>query len=737
MLTTSNLQADTIRVGGDDGHYATIPEGVAAARDGDTILIAPGYFNIAETIVLNDKSVRLLGSGPWETVVTWSGSANENILKIIGSETLETSIESLMFYQVKGRCLLIEESSAHVDGCWFVNCSHTAQHIFEPNGSTISASMSDLSVDNSVFLNCRTNMPHGGAVYLKADINNPHLNSIRNSYFLDNEANADIRGNPGSTFNAMGGAVYAWANVEIERCSFFGNISPGQGGAIALGPHQTSFVRECHSRDNHADEGGALFLSDNPYELTVVSANQFERCIAAQGGAMANRSSRPIRLGNLWIVGNDFCANQASSRGGALALTGAPVIAYNQILDNHSDWKGGGLSLNHPQEIYTPRESALVISCQFTGNEAQIGGAMATATFGSLEKPEANHIQVERCEFTANSASKMGGVLTAEDNSSLFYRGCKFENNESPSGDVFFNPEGHLVSAAGCYFGFNGNNDIGSRWLSGPGNRFANWTLPTRVAWSGGRDWVNGNRITTYWPPSDLQSDPFQVLTGIPYEMNALAFLPNGDVLFSLKKSGVIAGLRSGPQGEWVDAADIIRFIPNGYGGWFSGQMQFHVDGSDIGLTSAGENIDALAVDDEGRLYISIAGGGRLPNVGAVKNRSILRLTTTQWGAETAGTWEHLIDGRDIGLNHSSVNIDGLDLVPTVDGAELSFLISTKGKFRAHEFDEEFSEPQILRFDAFGLDPASAVGGQWSIFPWDGADNIYSLNPIDYFSLID
>ena len=81
-------------------------------------------------------------------------------------------------------------------------------------------------------------------------------------------------------------------------------------------------------------------------------------------------------------------------------------------------------------------------------------------------------------------------------------------------------------------------------------------------------------------------------------------------------------------------------------------------------------------IDDEGRLYISIAGVGNLSGVGRVKNRSILRLTTTRLGSESAGTWEHLVDGRDIGLNLSSENIDGLDLVPAADGAEISFLIS-------------------------------------------------------------
>ena len=57
LLSVTALQAETIRVGGDQADYETIAEGVAAARDGDTILIGPGVFTIAETIRLDDKSI--------------------------------------------------------------------------------------------------------------------------------------------------------------------------------------------------------------------------------------------------------------------------------------------------------------------------------------------------------------------------------------------------------------------------------------------------------------------------------------------------------------------------------------------------------------------------------------------------------------------------------------------------------------------------------------------------------
>ena len=743
LLSVTALQAETIRVGGDQADYATIPEGVAAASDGDTILIAPGFFNIPETIKLNDKSIQLIGSGPWKTIVTWSGPNNGAVFEITGPNTRETTIESLTFHQIEGRCLLIDESSIHVDQCWFVDVSYTRENTFKGNGSAISAYMSNLSVDNSVFLACRTNRPHGGAVYLTSKFDNTYLNSIKNSYFIDNKGNPEEYEDPDSRFRT-GGAISASANIEIEQCSFIGNRSPGKGGAIALGPHRTAVVFGCHFSDNQAQGGGAIYLGKNYNDgVTVISGNHFENGLALNGGyggAIANGYKESIRQGQVWIVDNEFNSNQAEYRGGALALTGAPILALNEFLNNRSDHKGGALWLSNPRELNVPRESALVIACQFRENVSKEGGAMLTETGGLLhQKSETNHIRVEQCEFINNSATETGGVLAALDNSSVFYRGCHFEYNEAPLDDVFFNPEGlerprptrELVSAAGCFFGSNGNNELGDHWFNGPGNSFTHWTPPLRVAWS--RRVYSG---IEYWPPAD----PFQILVELPYELDALAFLPDGDILFSLKKSGSITGLQGGPQGDWVDKADIVRYRPDGYGGWYGGRMEFYLDGSDVGLTTHGENIDALTVDDQGRLYISITGGGKLPGLGQVKNRSILRLTTAALGAESVGTWEHLIDGRDIGLNLVGENIDGLDLVPAAEGAEISFLISVKGNFQAPGFDEEFAEPQLLQFDATYLrtnESETPTTGSWKIFQ-GGTDWVYpSSGSINYAALID
>ena len=165
--------------------------------------------------------------------------------------------------------------------------------------------------------------------------------------------------------------------------------------------------------------------------------------------------------------------------------------------------------------------------------------------------------------------------------------------------------------------------------------------------------------------------------------------------------------------------------------------MEFYLDGSDVGLSTVGENIDALAVDEEGRLYMSIAGGGNLPGVGRVKNRSILRLTTSVLGATSSGTWEQLIDGRDIGLNRASEDIKGLDLVPPAEGAKLSFLISVKGNLQVPGSEGWGAEPGIVRFDASRIGPDQAAEGLWTVFDWERPGIFSPSDSIEYFSLVD
>ena len=94
---------------------------------------------------------------------------------------------------------------------------------------------------------------------------------------------------------------------------------------------------------------------------------------------------------------------------------------------------------------------------------------------------------------------------------------------------------------------------------------------------------------------------------------------------------------------------------------WRSVEWLF--DGSDVGLSTSGEKIDALAVAPDGRLLLSTVDSGNVPGVGPFRDEDVLAFTPTQWGPDTAGTWALYFDGSTIpGL--AAEDVTGLDVGP-------------------------------------------------------------------------
>lgn len=95
-------------------------------------------------------------------------------------------------------------------------------------------------------------------------------------------------------------------------------------------------------------------------------------------------------------------------------------------------------------------------------------------------------------------------------------------------------------------------------------------------------------------------------------------------------------------------AWDVIKFTPTQLGATTAGAFEWYFDGSDVGLTTSGEKIDALGMDGDGRLLISLAGSGAVPRAGGnlrVADEDIIAFSPTTTGQNTAGTWAAFFDG--------------------------------------------------------------------------------------------
>ncbi|MEZ4675487.1 MAG: hypothetical protein R2932_14740 [Caldilineaceae bacterium] len=137
---------------------------------------------------------------------------------------------------------------------------------------------------------------------------------------------------------------------------------------------------------------------------------------------------------------------------------------------------------------------------------------------------------------------------------------------------------------------------------------------------------------------------------GITRDINGFTFLNDGSLLFTLNAPTNVADV------GLVDDSDIVRFIPSALGDTTSGRFTLYFDGSDVELSTNGEDLDAISVLPDGSLLLSVLGAMRAGGVLA-KDEDVVRFIPTALGANTAGQWELYFDGSAVGLTKGSEDI--------------------------------------------------------------------------------
>jgi hypothetical protein len=147
----------------------------------------------------------------------------------------------------------------------------------------------------------------------------------------------------------------------------------------------------------------------------------------------------------------------------------------------------------------------------------------------------------------------------------------------------------------------------------------------------------NGSSWSMVFDASDL---------GLVSEIDAFQVLDADSILLSLARDQSVPNLGA------VDESDIIRFDATSLGTNTAGTFSRYFDGSDVGLTTSDEDIDALRVLPDGRILISARGPTSVSGLNAA-DEDLLAFTPTSLGATTAGSWAMYFDGSDVGLTGS------------------------------------------------------------------------------------
>lgn len=152
--------------------------------------------------------------------------------------------------------------------------------------------------------------------------------------------------------------------------------------------------------------------------------------------------------------------------------------------------------------------------------------------------------------------------------------------------------------------------------------------------------------------------------------IDAFDIISDTELLLSFSTPSTIAGIA-------VDDSDIVRFRANQLGTTTTGSFDLWLDGSDVGLTTDGEDIDGIQLLEDGTVLISTLGFAQVPGLPRTADEDILQFDPSRLGNQSVGTWSVYLDGSDIGLGSASSE----DVGAIALDANGTLYLSTVGNF--------------------------------------------------------
>lgn len=370
-MLLSRGAAATLEVG-TPGGFATVPDALAVAVDGDVIEISPGVYD--GPLRLGDVEVELVGI---------DGSAVTSLVPPIGPEPTAATVVVDGVAPVTLRGLSIDgggqQRALYTRDADLFGEDLALYGGFGGYGADLSVHDSDLTLVDVVIDRPIATLT-GGHVEVLSSVLDFERVTISNA----------------NTIDGIGGAAYLYdTNAAFRSCTFVDNVA-AEGGALFIEATASNLVTIDDSlfegNDATSGPGGALFQFDG--HLRVARSTFRDSSATDVGGTLAHLDGREFAfVDGLVERGHGLL-------GGGLALLDVAevVVSRSSLLDNVSDTDGGG--------ILIVGETVDLGGNLFCGNAAQSGGAVQLTGDPDLAAG------IHHNRFVGNAAEVEGAAIT-------------------------------------------------------------------------------------------------------------------------------------------------------------------------------------------------------------------------------------------------------------------------------------------------------------------------------------
>ena len=393
-------------------------------------------------------------------------------------------------------------SATFAGGSLFVLTNNTlvfTENVFESNLAKFAGGVLCAAENNTLMFaenTFRDNLASGagGALFVEQENtliltknvfqnNSAKLQSGGVLYALDNNT-LTLTGNTFQNNSAMesGGAlaIYTYNVLILLENKFQYNFATEGGGGINTNWTNILTITQCMFQSNSANAGGALAVAKT---TLILKNNTFQNSWANGGGALYVDSS------NILVTENTFQHNSANNSGGVLFIENNSTITImkNTFQDNYARISGGCL-------ISIKNNTIAFIENIFLNNPARLGGVLSAyqqstltimgnsfydnvALNGGVLYTHKSIVDLINNDFSTNLAELMGGVIFCTASSNLSIQSQhRFWNNTARYGGG--------VAAIDCQVTLAGNTSFENNTATYGGGLYADGSHLHSSGWT-------------------------------------------------------------------------------------------------------------------------------------------------------------------------------------------------------------------------------------------------------------